>query len=287
MTRFSSFCPSDDSSCENLPECISRMQQQEATAYTCGDYLVPEQQGTSDVSQACTSASTQPNQKGTGQSSLRDNGSSRCRNKNIDTRCRQQLCEWSYRVVDHFQINRGIVLTAWSFIDRFLATRGNCNTKILKLAAATALHLADKISGSRLLSMDVLVKLGRNEFSTLQMSKMEIILLSALKWHVHPPTSARFVQELVRPLTGLVKPEVAKTLTDHALFLTEISVCDYNFVTQKPSIIAVASILNALGSIDSFQLPTDSRLRFLQELSSLVNMDIDSNHVNCMQTKLW
>ena len=38
----------------------------------------------------------------------------------VDEICRQKMCEWSYRVIDHFNGRREIVAIAQNFVDRFL-----------------------------------------------------------------------------------------------------------------------------------------------------------------------
>ena len=37
----------------------------------------------------------------------------------VDTVCREKMCEWSYRVCDHFQCDREIVAVSFSYLDRF------------------------------------------------------------------------------------------------------------------------------------------------------------------------
>ena len=38
----------------------------------------------------------------------------------VDDTCRQKMCEWSYRIVDHFDGHRSLVAIAQNFVDRFL-----------------------------------------------------------------------------------------------------------------------------------------------------------------------
>ena len=38
----------------------------------------------------------------------------------VDEQCRQKMCEWSYRIVDHFDGNRALVAIAQNYVDRFL-----------------------------------------------------------------------------------------------------------------------------------------------------------------------
>jgi len=50
----------------------------------------------------------------------------------IDEYCREQIVEWSFRVVDYFRIDREVVALSLSFLDRFLATC-RCDRSTFKL----------------------------------------------------------------------------------------------------------------------------------------------------------
>jgi uncharacterized protein (UPF0212 family) len=75
---------------------------------------------------------------------------------------RRAICEWSYRVVDHFHVNRAAVGVALNLLDRYLVLRqvprnsqvGDCScpscqrsvsSKLFQLAAMTALYIAVKL----------------------------------------------------------------------------------------------------------------------------------------------
>jgi hypothetical protein len=62
----------------------------------------------------------------------------------IDEYCREQIVEWSFRVVDYFRIDREVVALSLSLLDRFLAIC-ECDRSSFKLAATTTLHLAVKL----------------------------------------------------------------------------------------------------------------------------------------------
>lgn len=77
---------------------------------------------------------------------------------------RRKICEWSYKVVDHFKFDREVVSVAMNYFDRFLASEqmalravsppGRCtcpsclrsvDSRTFQLAAMTALYLAVKL----------------------------------------------------------------------------------------------------------------------------------------------
>jgi len=113
---------------------------------------------------------------------------------------RARICEWSYRVVDHCNIDREVVLTSVYFFDKFLSSQATgCNSNFIQLIAMTSLFLASKLYGPKpsAISMEYLASLSRSEFTTGHLTQMEMLLLRSLKWHVHPPTAKAAVQELL------------------------------------------------------------------------------------------
>lgn len=172
------------------------------------------------------------------------------RNTRIDEYCREQIVEWSFRVVDYFRIDREIVAISLSFLDRFLAT-GRCDRTTFKLAATTTLHLAVKLLyPCKLAELGILSDLSRGEFDMHDVSKMESHILKTLSWNLHPPTSIAFASIFLDyffaaftvPLSSADMDDVY----DVSSFFCELAVCDYYFVTLPASSIALAAILNSL-----------------------------------------
>jgi Cyclin, N-terminal domain/Cyclin, C-terminal domain len=161
---------------------------------------------------------------------------------NIDEYCREQICEWTFRVVDYFRIDREVASVSLSYLDRFLCTT-QCDRSSFKLAATTTLYMAVKVFyPNKLGDLGILSDLSRGEFGMLDMAN-----ISSLDWKLHPPTAACISQLLLDflELEGLTEQGVEE-LYANAAYFAELSVCDYFFVGKSPSTIAFASILNAL-----------------------------------------
>jgi hypothetical protein len=166
---------------------------------------------------------------------------------NIDEYCREQICEWTFRVVDYFRIDREVASVSLSYLDRFLCTT-HCDRSSFKLAATTTLYMAVKVFyPNKLGDLGILSDLSRGEFGMMDMAKMEAHVLSSLDWKLHPPTPACMSQLLLDflELEDLTEQGVEE-LYANAAFFAELSVCDYYFVGKSPSTVAFASILNAL-----------------------------------------
>jgi hypothetical protein len=168
----------------------------------------------------------------------------------IDEYCREQIVEWSFRVVDYFRIDREVVTISLSFLDRFLGCC-KCSRSEFKLAATTTLHLAVKLLyPCKLIDLGILSDLSRGEFDMSDVSEMESQILHSLKWQLHPPTSSAFSSIFLDFfLTSRVCTLAAGDLDDIydvSSFFCELAVCDYFFVTKRASTIGLAAILNTL-----------------------------------------
>ena len=64
-----------------------------------------------------------------------------------------------------------------------------------------------------------------------------------------------------------------------ARFLCELSVCDYFFVTKRPSSTAIAAIQTAMDHIDRNRLPLRIRTQFLTAIRDVTKLDLNTAEV--------
>lgn len=278
----------------DISQRLKAMRTQEATHYTVPDYLAAEWQqklreataaanlangGASDAAVVMVedpvSASDSPTSATAAaavEGSSSSNGSS---SSQINELWREKICEWCYQVVDHFDFNREVVSVAMNYLDRYLATRP-VNRRIFQLAAMTALYLAIKLFEPGKLRMSSLIDLSRGYFLAEHIVTMEDSMLQSLYWHVHPPTSFAFCRDFMRLVSGDVSPRARHDVNELARFMTELSVCDYWFVTKKPSSIALASLINAIELQGPRRVDPRYKVEFLHRVVEL-GMDIASD----------
>ena len=168
----------------------------------------------------------------------------------IDEYCREQIVEWTFRVVDYFKIDREVVAVSLSLLDRFLAIC-ECDRATFKLAATTTLNLAVKLlHPCKLGELGILSDLSRGEFDMSDVACMERHILQSLQWKLHPATPIAFATLLLDFIFSHQSLNLSSTdvddLYDISSFFTELSLCDYYFVGVSPSSIALASVVNAL-----------------------------------------
>ncbi|KAL7568749.1 hypothetical protein ACA910_021741 [Epithemia clementina (nom. ined.)] len=164
----------------------------------------------------------------------------------VDASCREKMCEWSYRVCDHFKVPRNIVAIAFSFLDRFV-NRCSCDRTAFKLASMTALYMATKVFNGRQLSISTLAELSRGEFDVCHISEMELIMLRTLDWKLNPPT----VQDFIQFFLTFLPAHCCQTtfIAQRAMFFAELCVYDYDLVLHSRALIAQASIMNAIQAV--------------------------------------
>jgi hypothetical protein len=193
---------------------------------------------------------------------------------------REKICQWSYNVVDHFDLPRELVAISLNLFDRFLATRGNhCSGNMALLASLTTLHIAIKIHAEKRVKISTLASLSRGQFEAQHIEEMEWQVLSALGWKLHPPTLFAFISHFLLLLPNETHHSVRKELFELSIYMAELSVCDSFFVKLNASTVAFAAILNVVEEIPFSRFSAGTRETFLREL-------VDRLGLNCRSAKV-
>jgi hypothetical protein len=194
----------------------------------------------------------------------------------LDGAWRQRIVEWMYSVTDHCSLRRDSVAVAAHYLD-LCVERGVVESRQqFQLAAMTALQLAIKLYDSTVVKLDSMIKLGRGLFKEQDVVDMEMKILNALKWQVHPPTPNCFIRQFLQLLPQSISPQVRFVLAEVTRFIAEISTCLYKFVSCRPSVIAYSAIVIAMERLDDCLLPMWQR----QEILSLLERSTNSDHTS-------
>lgn len=198
---------------------------------------------------------------------------------------REKICEWSYEVVDYFEFNREVVAVSLSFLDRYLASR-IVNKKSFQLVAMTTLYLAIKLYEHGNVAISSFTELSRGNFTVEEISKMEMTIIRELNWHLHPPTTLSFCRSFLAffPM-DIASREMKHEIAEMMRFLCELAVCDYWFVTQKPSSIALAAVSIALEKhlMKKLQILGD----FLKAIDEASDIRVTDEEVVACRERLW
>lgn len=201
--------------------------------------------------------------------------------KVVDGTWRQRIVEWMFGVIDHCSLRRDSVAVAAYYLD-LCVERGVVESRQeFQLAAMTALQLAIKLYESTVVKLDSMIKLGRGLFTEEDVVNMEVKMLKALKWQVHPPTPICFLRQFLRLLPPTVAPLARYVVAEVTRFIAEISICLYKFVDCPSSVVAYAGILIAMEKIDDNTLPGWQRELIFQTMASL---GLDRNSFQVVDT---
>jgi len=178
------------------------------------------------------------------------------------------------------------VAIALSYLDRFMATpsgsKALCDRKMYQLACTTTLYMAIKLFEPLAMDTSTLSEISRGCYTKADFVDMESTILHELKWLMHGPTAASFVNHIFSLLPKEIEetnPSLFSTILDCVLYQTEIAVFDYNLVIQNASTIAIAAIQNVLEASGSNVLTEDALASFYQSIEAATRMKTDSVEV--------
>ena len=253
------------------------MHQQESTTYKCRDYI---NDGDEDTCSYPVTFNRGPQNE---------------RDMPVDRDCRVKMCEWCYQVTDFCKFKRETVAIAMSYLDRFLSTtrprahKALHDRKEYQLAAMTSLYIAIKLFEPVAMDAELLSTISHGCYTESDIVDMEQEILTALSWRVNGPTAHDFLSHIISLLPSSAHKyddTVAMTLLDFSRFQVEIAVCDYDLALQKPSVVALASILNSVESIDEKLFSRRSQFDFFQCVARVTGLDPFSKGINVVRARL-
>ena len=235
-----------------LAESLAVMLQQEQTTYRSCNYLHPQ------------------------------SSSSPVNLRVVDEEVRTKMVDWCYSFVDTCQFERKSVAMAMEMVDRFLSKSSKVSEAVLcdcmqfQLLTITALYVVVKINGETSLAIDFIVYIHQDLYTIKEIESMERTLLNELAWRISAPISGHMAHHILSLVVGAEQVSLDKTtwnfILDEMTFQAEKAVRDYYFVTQRPSTIAIAAMLNV---IDLLSEKHDCR-SLCCALDSVMNDDFDS-----------
>jgi len=203
----------------------------------------------------------------------------------VDSSCRTVMCEWCYRVVDHFGARRELVEIAMNYLDRLL-DKFNCDRTAYKLACITSMYLTIKLYNKKSISLETLSTLSKGEFSPDHIAEMENFILQALSWKLHPPTSVNFIY-CFHTILRSIKDSTKQTILQRSCFFAELAVMDYFFVTINASETAFSAILNAIDGLELSTLSQGKRETYILAVEDLSGLDHTSKRITSARERMW
>jgi hypothetical protein len=171
---------------------------------------------------------------------------------------RYDLCEWCFQCVHDTGMDLDVAFVAMSFVDRFWSSNSVLlpdatneqelvrHGELWSVLGASSLLLASDLWSERPSKegRDRLLDTCYSAFSKEQLNAMQIVLLRALRWHVHPPTVQAFIMEVLTLMsltTDITDASMAGILSMASFFAQE-TVCSEELTSYDASILAFASL---------------------------------------------
>ena len=189
-----------------------------------------------------------------------------------------------------------VVSIAISYVDRVLSICLCPDRRAFKLISSASLHLAIKIHSPWQWKeiCPLLPDLSRGDFDSKRIVAMENEMTHWLQWYLNQSTPQCMATYLLSLLKD-VPHSVLQNITDTTIFLIEVSVCDYDFVTVRNSIIAIAAVLNATEKVgfdlcdfdnDAFSYRNDFRDQ-IKDILKDIDYTVNWNEVSLARDRLW
>ncbi|GMH00222.1 hypothetical protein Nepgr_002061 [Nepenthes gracilis] len=165
---------------------------------------------------------------------------SRLRNGDLDLKARKEAVDWICRVQSHYNFGPLSAYLSINYLDRFLSTyKLPGKVWMVPLLAVAALSLAAKMEETEVpLSLDLQIGESKFIFESKTIQRMELLVLSTLKWRMQSVTPFSLVDYFLCKLNGDQMPPRSSICRSIQLIMSTIKGID--FLEFRPSEIAAA-----------------------------------------------
>ncbi|CAN1191924.1 CYCD3-2 [Linum perenne] len=198
-------------------------------------------------------------------------------------RARQEATDWILNVSSHFSFSNLTAVLAINYLDRFLLTFHLQTDKpwMTQLTAVACLSVAAKVEETYVpLLLDLQVGESRYVFEPKTIQRMEILVLSALKWRMNPVTPLSFLDYMTRRM-GLTNYLCWEFVRRCELIIVSL-ISDCRSLRYLPSVVATAAMLHVINGLES-SVGTDYQSQLLAVLGIDEIMELTSGSGNGSQ----
>ena len=176
----------------------------------------------------------------------------------VDEECRKKMAEWCIDIINYCNYRMDTAEIAISILDRFVYNDLSIllNRSQYQLATITALYTAIKVHEQEVINLSIVSKMSGGIHSPQAIVRMEERMLSAIQWRVNSPTAMFFVRHMLETILPsenhhwkAIDEEQKDAILELATVQVALSISEYDFLEYPASQIAVASLMNAMGSM--------------------------------------
>ncbi|KAJ8551148.1 hypothetical protein K7X08_000518 [Anisodus acutangulus] len=165
----------------------------------------------------------------------------RLRNGDLDSGVRDEILEWIAKVHSHFNFGPVCAYLAVNYLDRFLSAYDLPKGKewMMQLLGVTCLSLAAKMEETEVpMSLDLQGGDGKFVFEAKTIQRMELLVLSTLKWRMQAITPFSFIDYFLKKING--DQNASRSSINKSVQLILSTLKGIHFLEFKPSVIAAA-----------------------------------------------
>ncbi|KAI4298494.1 hypothetical protein L6164_032045 [Bauhinia variegata] len=164
---------------------------------------------------------------------------------------RREAVQWMLKANAHYGFTTLTATLAINYLDRFLLSFHFQREEpwMIQLVAVTCLALAAKVEEIQVPPLlELQVEDAKPIFEAKIIQRMELLVLSSLKWKMHPVTPLSFLDHIIRRL-GL-KTHLHWEFLRRCEHLLLSVLSDSRFVACLPSVVATATMLHVIDQIE-------------------------------------
>ncbi|XP_064393860.1 G2/mitotic-specific cyclin-B3-like isoform X2 [Halichondria panicea] len=161
------------------------------------------------------------------------------RQGDIHAQMRTILVDWLIEVQENFELFHETLYLAVKIVDLYLSKK-DVKREYLQLVGATSMLLAAKFEELTPPLVDDFLYLCDDAYTHDELLKMEQDIFKTVHYDINIPVAYRFLRRLAKAAEA--------TMETHTLarYISESTLQDYQFVVEKPSMVAAASMYLAL-----------------------------------------
>lgn len=178
----------------------------------------------------------------------RDDYAKRLMNGSLDVSVRTDAVGWLLKVHSFYNFGPLSSYLSVNYLDRFLSSYELPQGKawMTQLISVACLSLAAKVEETEVpLLLDLQVGEAKFVFEARTIKRMELLLLSTLKWRMHAVTPFSFIDYFLHEINGGNSP--SRQSISRSVELILFTIRGVGFLAFKPSEIAAAAALSAMS----------------------------------------
>lgn len=179
---------------------------------------------------------------------------------------RHQVVEWLFDVGAEFNLSRTCTFAAVQLLDRFLSVQAVRHGELQMLALACCV-VASKVHDTTPIRMGDIDVWFADIASAVDIAKVELVLLSTLKWDLHATTALDFGSRFCGLIADAALADAVMAEVHKLVF---VAACDYSMLRCTPSEVGLCAFVLACrvcgqgGGLDGFLSSVAERLPSLK-----------------------